>query len=79
MKYKLFLTAFVQVFLIAVQTVFLANSIYLGVIIVGFGISYIWTWNVSKVAFGTNKDKFIYACGAGCGSICGLMISKLFI
>lgn len=65
--------------MVAVQTVFLANSIYLGVIIVGFGISYVWTWNVSKVAFGSNNDKLIYAFGAACGSILGLLTTKIFI
>lgn len=78
-KIKLFLTAFVQVYLVAVQTVLLANYVVIGVGIIGFTISFVWSFNVKKVAFGTLSDRFVYAFGAGIGSVLGLLTTKLFI
>ena len=76
---KLFLTGVLQVYFVAIQTVFLANSIYSGVVLFGFLISFVWSFNVSKVAFGTIKDKVVYSIGASIGSILGLLTTKLFI
>ena len=76
---KLFTTGFVQVFCVAVNTYFLSKSCFVGVFICGFMISFIWSWNVKKVAFGTMKDRIAYASGAGFGSLIGLVISKFII
>lgn len=75
---KLFTTGFIQVFFVAINTYFLSKEFYIGVFICGFIISLIWSWNVKKVAFGTFKDRFYYALGAGCGSLFGLIVSTLF-
>jgi hypothetical protein len=73
---RLFLTAFVQVFLVAMNTIFLAKSIWVGVTIASFGISFTWTLNVGRVAVGTWGDRFVYSFGAMCGSLTGLLITK---
>ena len=52
---KLFTTGFMQVFFVAVNTFFISKEYYVGVFICGFIISMIWSWNVKKIAFGTNK------------------------
>lgn len=76
---KLFLTAFVQVFLVAVNTIFLAKGIWVGVMVASFGISYTWTLNVGRIAVSIGKDRFVYAFGAMCGSLMGLLITKLIL
>ena len=76
---KLFSTGFIQVFFVAVNTYFLSKSFFAGVFICGFLISFIWSWNVKKIAFGTLNYILSYACGAGFGSLIGLVISKFII
>jgi len=72
---KLFITGFIQVFFVAVNTYFISKAIYGGVFICGFLISFIWTWNVKKIAFGTIKDRLYYSLGAAFGSLIGLVVS----
>lgn len=76
-NYKLFLTGFLQVYFVAIQTVFLSHSFYIGVVIFGFLISFVWTFNVKKIAFGSLKEKIIYSVGAMIGSILGLISTKI--
>ena len=78
-KLKLFTTGFIQILFVSVNTVFLAKTYYFGVLIAAFMISYIWSWNVKKVAFGDHLDRLIYAIGAAIGSVSGLFISEIFI
>lgn len=78
-RLKLFTTGFVQVFFVAINTYFLSKEFYFGVLICGFIISLIWSWNVKKVAFGTFTDRIFYAFGAGFGSLFGLIVSMLFL
>lgn len=74
---SLFLTGFLQVFLVTVQTYFISKVFAPGVFVVGFMISFVWTWNVKKVAFGTRADRVIYSLGAACGALIGLVSSQL--
>jgi hypothetical protein len=75
---KLFITGFVQVFFVAINTYFLSKGFYIGVFFCGFIISFIWSWNVKKVAFGTMQDRIYYSLGAGFGSLFGLIMSITF-
>lgn len=75
---KLLITGFIQVYFVAINTVFLARSNYLGVLIAAFLISFVWSWNVKKIAIGTNKERIIYSIGAALGSLAGLLTTKLF-
>lgn len=75
-KIELFITGTVQVFFVAVNTVFLSQSLYLGVGISSFLISMIWSYNVKKIVFGTIIDRVLYSLGAMTGSLLGLFISK---
>lgn len=72
---KLFITGFIQVFFVAINTFFISKAIYGGVFICGFLISFVWSWNVKKIAFGTIKDRIYYSLGAGAGSLIGLVVS----
>lgn len=76
---KLFFTAFIQVFLVAINTIFLSQGIWFGVCLASFGISFTWTLNVGKVAVGTWTDRFIYLSGAMVGSLTWLFATKIFI
>lgn len=73
---SLFLTGFVQVFFVSVNTYFLANETYVGVFFAAFMISLIWSFNVKKVAFGSLADRIIYSLGATAGSLIGLLSSS---
>ncbi len=71
----LFVTGFLQVFFVAVNTYFIASKNIYGTLIAGFIISLIWSFNVKKMAFGSVLDRFVYAFGAAVGSACGLIVS----
>lgn len=75
-RLSLFSTGFIQVFFVAVNTYFIANELYLGVLIAAFMISLVWSFNVKKVAFGSTTDRVVYAFGATCGSLVGLWSSS---
>lgn len=73
----LFITGYSQVYFVAVNTYFLSKEMYLGVFISAFIISMIWSFNIKKIAFGSTKDRVIYAVGATLGSISGLWSSSI--
>lgn len=73
----LFWTGFLQVFLVTVQTYFIAKSFFPAVGIVAFLVSFLWTFNVRKTAFGGWFDRFLYSFGASFGATIGLLASKL--
>lgn len=75
-RFSLFSTGFIQVYFVAVNTYFIANEMYLGVLIAAFMISLIWSFNVKKVAFGSTYDRVVYALGATLGSLVGLWSSS---
>jgi hypothetical protein len=72
---KLFITGFIQVFFISVQTYLIAHKYYYVIIPVGFLISLIWTYNVKKVVFGTITDRVLYSLGASLGAFTGLILT----
>jgi hypothetical protein len=74
---KLFITGFVQVFFVAINTYFISKQFYLGVFSCGFMISLIWSWNVKKIAFGTWTDRLYYASGAAFGSVAGAYLGHI--
>lgn len=76
---QLFLTGFVQVFFVAINTYFLSKEVYLGVAFASFAISMVWSFNIKKLAFGSKTDRVIYALVATLGSVMGLFTSTLII
>lgn len=76
---KLFLTGFAQVFLVVLNTYFIAREYILGVIICGFLISFVWSHNVKKIAFGKETYRIIYSVGAMTGSIVAFYFGKLIL
>lgn len=78
-NFKLLFTGFIQVFFVAVNTYLISKSIYLGILMCGFTISFIWSWNVRKVVFGSIEDRLYYSAGAGLGSCVGAFLIKLIV
>lgn len=76
---KLFQTAYLQVFLVSINTIFLSKGIYTGVAIAGFLISYLWVSNVKKANIATKKDQIIYSLGAMTGGLSGLFITSILL
>lgn len=76
---RLFIAAFSQVGLVAMNVVFISKGYLLPMFITGFGISFIWTFNVKRIAFGNMNDKLLYALGAGLGTIFGNDLAKFLI
>lgn len=76
---KLFITAFIQVFLVSANTYFIANLFWPGIAVAGFGISYLWTANVRKIAVGNMMARLTYASGAMFGGITGVLTSTLIM
>ena len=75
----IFFTGFLQVALVCAQTHQIAHG-NLGIIFTfGFLISFIWCYNVTKIAVGTLTAKLIYSVGAATGSIVGVVVSKLIL
>jgi hypothetical protein len=75
-KISIFRTSFLQVFMVAVNTVFLAKGQYIGVAVASFMISWLWVSNVKKANIASRADQFIYAFGAMCGGLFGLWLTN---
>ena len=73
----LFSTGFIQVYFVAVNTYFLATEFYAGVLFAAFVVSFVWSFNVRRVAFGSLTDRVVYSLGATAGSLAGLWSSSL--
>lgn len=76
-KLKLMFTGFLQVFFVAVNTYFIANLFYIGIAIVAFMISIIWSFNIRKIVLGSTSERVFYSLGATIGSLLGTYISQL--
>ena len=73
----IFLTGFVQVFLVSANTYFISKTTWAGIAVCGFGISYLWTINVRRVTAGSTAEQITYATGAMLGGLCGVLMAKL--
>lgn len=78
-KITLYLSGFIQVFMVVINTYFISKGFLTGIAMCSFIISLVWSFNVKKIAFGTNIDRIIYATGAMYGSIAAFFIGKLII
>jgi uncharacterized protein YebE (UPF0316 family) len=79
----LFISGFLQVFFVAINTWFISKQYWLGVAVCSFLISFIWTFNVSrkdgKVSFTNMQTRIAYSFGATCGAITGMMLGYFLI
>lgn len=78
-KARLFITAFLQVFLVTANTYFVSRVTWVGIAAASFGISYIWTLNVKRISASSFWERMAYATGAMCGGVMGVFVSKFII
>ena len=74
---KTFFQSFFQIELVSISTVLITKHLYFGVFVVAFLISLLWTFNVSRIAVSSIKQKLIYSLGAGAGEVSGLLLTQL--
>lgn len=75
-KGQLFTTAFLQVTFVAMNTVFITSGEIGLMLLAGFMISWFWTGNTKKIAFGDKIDRIVYATGAMMGTGVGYLIAN---
>ncbi len=67
---------FLQVGFVAANAYSIAHYFPLAIIFTSFAISYIWSHNVKKVAFGDEAHRLVYAAGAALGCITGVELTR---
>jgi hypothetical protein len=78
-KFKLFSTGVLQVFLVVTNTIIITKELVIPMLIVSYLISLIWSYNVTKVAFGTTSDRHIYSLGASFGAFLAWFLTNHII
>jgi hypothetical protein len=76
---SLYITGFFQVYFVAINTYFIAKGYVIGIAVVSFLISLIWSYNVKKIAFGTQTDRVVYSFGASMGGTLGYFFAKIIL
>jgi hypothetical protein len=74
---RTFFQSFFQVGLVSVSTILITKHLYIGIFVVAFLISLLWTFNVSRLAISSLKEKLTYSLGAGIGAVCGVLLTQL--
>jgi hypothetical protein len=74
---EIVLTGFIQVYFVSVNICLLSLGSTVGVLIASFLVSFTWSINVKRVAFGGLADRITYSLAASAGSIAGLLSSEL--
>lgn len=75
--YKLFMSSTVQIFLVSCNTYLIANSFVISAGIIGFLLSYVWSYNIKRIAISTQKERIIYCLGAGTGTTIGVLLMNV--
>lgn len=74
-----FVSAFLQIFFIAVQTKNIAESAYVLAFLTSLGISLTWIVNANSVVKRGWKERIAYACGSATGVVAGIFLyDKVF-
>jgi hypothetical protein len=72
----LFAQGWIYVGLQATNIAQIAKRHFVGAFVVGFLISWLWSWNVKGVAFRSGWGAVFYALGAGCGTVFGMLLVR---
>lgn len=79
---KIFVSGFIQVFLVGLNTVFISKSETTLAFLAGYLIAQMWMYNVKRVVAQTTIDKQAYAFGSALGVVVGMhtanFLSSLF-
>lgn len=72
-RFNLAGTGFLQVFFVAANTIYITQQAWVALIATSFCISFLWSGNVKRIAFGDMLDRVVYACGAAVGCAVGVL------
>lgn len=72
---QLAFTGFLQVVFVAMNTVYIMRTAWVALILTSFCISFLWSGNVKRVAFGDMLDRVVYALGAALGCGFGVLVA----
>lgn len=78
-RIQLLLTSFLQVYMVAINTIFLAKGVFIGIMCTSFAISYFWVSNVKKVHVASRVDQILYATGAMLGGTFGYLTTTIIL
>lgn len=67
--------AYVQVVMVAMNTVYISSSSLQLAFMTSLGINYVWSRNVKKAAFGNELDRWFYCVGGALGCITGTIVA----
>lgn len=70
---RLAFTGFLQVVFVAMNTVFITRRAWVALVVTSFCISFLWSSNVRRIAFGDMLDRITYAVGAALGCAVGVL------
>jgi hypothetical protein len=76
-RISLFTTGLIQVLFVTLSTYFISHDIVGGITLSAFMISFVWSFNVKKIAFGTMRDRIVYSLGASTGATVGYFLGKV--
>lgn len=76
---KTFSQSFLQIGLVAINTLLISKQMFLWVFICSSLISLLWAFKVSKIALSDLRQKLIYSLGAGFGAITGMLLVKFLM
>lgn len=76
---KLFARGFLQVFLVSVSTLAIANRNYMLAACVSYCIGWLWQANVKRTVASSKTDVHLYNLGSAMGTITGIYIVSIFI
>lgn len=69
-------TGFLQVIFVAMNTVYIMRTAWVALVLTSFCISFLWSGNVKRVAFGDMVDRIVYALGAAAGCGIGVLVAR---
>lgn len=72
---QLAFTGFLQVIFVSMNTIYITREAWVALIVTSFCISFLWSGNVRRIAFGDMLDRIVYAIGAALGCGMGVVIA----
>ena len=74
-RLQLLFTGMLQVAFVSMNTIYVTEQAWVLLVLTSFGISFLWSGNVKRIAFGDMLDRIMYATGAAIGCAIGVLIS----
>jgi hypothetical protein len=78
-SFKLFITGYMQVFLVAISTLAIANRVYPLAALVSYCIGWLWQSNVKRAVANSSVDIHLYNLGSATGTVSGIYLVSFFI